>query len=107
MKSTLLPSRQAGPHHRGPAWDDSVLFQRRRGRRRRAGLAQGGVVRLLPVPVAESLLQRVVDEVAERLVLLLQPDTVLLGAERLTDDQELVGVAGGVAEQDRAVGGDH
>src|SRR4051812_40284314 len=60
----------------------SVLLELRR-LRRRAGLAEGAVVDLLPGAVGERLGEQLVDRGAQGLVVVREPDAVLLGAERL------------------------
>src|SRR5690606_35646645 len=69
-----------------------------------AALAQGRVERGLPRAVLERLGQRLVDELAQLRVVRAVADPVALLGEGLADDLELVGVLGGVAEQDRRIG---
>src|SRR5205085_10393474 len=109
--SARLGLRSAGGGGRGRCGGGGGHPGRRvavdRGRRRRgvARLAQGGVERRLPLPVAVALLQLVVDEGAEGVVAPLQADAVGLGAELVADHLEGRGGLGGEAQEDGGVGG--
>src|SRR5215203_3809056 len=83
----------------------SVAVDRRRGRGLGGHLAGGGVPGGLPAPVLLDLLQGVVDEGAELVVALLEPDAVGLLGERLADQLEGLLVLADEPEQDDVVGG--
>src|SRR5205823_5291698 len=84
----------------------SVPRQRRlRGDVLRARLAERVGVRGLVVAVLDVVLQRLGDRVTQRLVVLVHADAVGLLGERVVHHAQLVGTLGGVALEDRVVGG--
>src|SRR5690606_4350436 len=95
----------SAPAPRRPWWSRAGI-ERGRVARLAATLAERGVERLLPRAVLEGGREGLVDELAQLGAVLAVADAGALLREGLADDLELVGILGGVAQQDRRIRGD-